>query len=133
MLILTPNGIFVHGYPSLPGPGSQATTSPGRRRAPTDGIAASPDRSCRKTRCHVSKLRGPRADQHPQSIPVCLWPYCSHFYRSPRADRFSSRRAWRAVFSAATSSSRMCMPVPMYISPGVWPLQAECGIISLCC
>ena len=46
--------------------------------------------------------------------------------------RFAFSRDWRASFLAASSLSGIGLPVPKYISSGVWPRNAEWGRRVLC-
>ena len=47
--------------------------------------------------------------------------------------RLAACRACLASDWAACSFSGTSVPVSKYIWSGVWPLNAECGICSLCC
>ncbi len=46
-------------------------------------------------------------------------------------DRFAFIRSSRAITRAAASSAGTARPVPKYISSGVWPSNAQCGMTSL--
>lgn len=50
-----------------------------------------------------------------------------------RRARLASKRACRAAARLRASSSGTAAPVPKYISSGVWPWNAECGMVELCC
>src|ERR1019366_318136 len=53
-------------------------------------------------------------------------------HRWQETARFTASRRPRALPRATTSSSGRFLAVPRYISSGVWPANAECGIFALC-
>jgi hypothetical protein len=67
-------------------------------------------------------IRGNRA-------PISAFPQTQAPHRRAR---FASSLAARASVRAASSRSGIASPFPKYISSGVWPLNAECGIRPLC-
>jgi len=46
--------------------------------------------------------------------------------------RFAANLACLATMRASLSWFGMSFPLPKYISSGVWPLNAECGMTRLC-
>ena len=59
----------------------------------------------------------------------------SRFYAhvAQRRARFASIRSRRAKERWRARSSGTLAPLPKYISSGVWPWNAECGMVELCC
>jgi len=53
-------------------------------------------------------------------------------HRWQETARFGASRRSRTFPRATTSSSGRLFAVPRYISSGVWPVNAECGIFGLC-
>ena len=61
------------------------------------------------------------------SCPGLVYKHTGH-----DLSRFTAIRAARASFLLETRSPGMSVPVPKYISSGVWPRNAECGRRVLC-
>ena len=97
-----------------------------------------PERGAPRQRpaCRPKRASGRRPPR-----PACRWGLLGttpptparHAHTAHRFARLEARRSSRARALRSASWSGTWAPVPKYISSGVWPRNAECGMCALCC